>query len=167
MPFYFGVIRGPTELFHYGVKGMKWGVRRSKASSISDINAILSTLSTSERKHVLGNRPYKNSRYSVYRKVARRNGVPAGFIEAFRDPDLKRNEAIVITATNKKFRGQGVSKELTRDLVSNMPKGIDVLYWETTKGNKASGRVARSAGFKRSKNYDSIDDNYVYRRRKV
>jgi RimJ/RimL family protein N-acetyltransferase len=159
------------ELYHHGIPGQKWGVRNGppyplKGShdniQVKDIQSILSTLSKKERRHVLGSQKYSDSKYSCYRKVIKIKGKPAGFIEAFRDPDLKPNEAIVISAVGKNYRGQKLATKMVQDLVENPPKGIDILYWETTKDNPASAKAALTAGFKKAPDYNNDDDNYIY-----
>ena len=169
---YYGVIRSNTWLAHHGKRGQKWGVRHGppnpldrKTSSYEAAKKIADSLSDAEKKHVFGSKAYSDSKYSIYRKVARRNGEPSSFIEVYKDPDLKSDEAIVITATNPKYRGHGDSKELTKMLTSNMPKGINKLYWETDTGNIASMKIAEKSGFRRIKGMHSDDAIYVYKRR--
>lgn len=139
--------------------------KTSDRGNINDVNQILGTLSKAEKQHVVGNHEYKESKNSVYRNVVKIDGKPAGFIEAFRDPDLEPNEAVVISAVGKDYRGKKLSNEMAKELVNNMPSGIDTLYWETTKDNPASAKAAVNAGFVKSIDYDKDDDNYIYRRK--
>lgn len=169
---YYGVIRSEEYLAHHGRKGQRWGVRNGppypldrQEQSYRKAKSIADSLSKDEKAHVFGSKEYSKSKYSAYRRVLTKDGEPSSFIEVYRDPDLKPDEGIAIVATNPKYRGQGDANKLLKNLVKNMPPGINKLYWETDTSNKGSMRLAESNGFKRIKgNYDD-DAIYVYKRR--
>lgn len=170
---YYGVVRDFSHLEHHGIPGQKWGVRNGppyplsrQEQSYRKAKTIADSLSDDEKQHVFGSKAYGRSEYSAYRKVISRNGEPSSFIEVYRDPDLKKNEGIAIVATNPKYRGKGDAKKLLSNLVRNMPKGMDTLYWETDTSNKGSMKLAESFGFKRIKGYYDDDAIYMYKSRR-
>lgn len=169
---YYRVVYTGSFLAHHGIAGQKWGVKNGppyplerQRKSYREAKTIADSLSKDEKQHVFGSKAYSNSKYSVYRRVAKRNGKPSAFIEVFRDPDLKGDEGIAIVATNPKYRGKGDARKLVRNLTKYMPAGINKIYWETDTSNKGSMRLAESNGFKRTKSNYSDDANYVYKRR--
>lgn len=169
---YYGVVRSKSFFAHHGIAGQKWGVKNGppyplerQRKSYREAKTIADSLTKDEKRHVFGSKAYSDSKYSVYRRVAKRDGKPSAFIEVFRDPDLKKDEGIAIVATNPKYRGKGDAKKLVSNLTKNMPDGINKIYWETDTSNKGSMHLAESNGFKRTKSNYADDANYVYKRK--
>lgn len=72
MPQYYGVTRSDNYLAHYGIKGMRWGVR--KAQKNNNINLMYNTYRASQRQlnklNDRANLAIQNKRKSAYEKLA-------------------------------------------------------------------------------------------------
>lgn len=164
-----------NELYHHGVKGQKWGVRRyqsyaqnpkkasSGAKNLKAAKQIFESLDAKEKANLSTNGEFSNSKYLVNRKILYSpNGKPQAFAEIERDPESLQDGYISV-AVHKDFRGQGLSKSAALDVLRDAQnRGLRDIYWETTKDNPASGATARSLGFIKAKDYSKNDDNYVY-----
>lgn len=132
------------------------------SSSFKDVKNITDSLNKKELSNICSGE-FKNSPFVVYRKVALVDNNPASFIDVYSIPsEMKKNEAVIVCATKKEYRGLGLIKKCYNGLESIVKKkGIDTLYWETTKNNNVSSSIAKSLGFSKGENINKDDDNYV------
>lgn len=124
-----------NELYHHGIKGQKWGVRRFQnkdgsltnlgvqrnratkaAKTKSDVDKIISTLNDKDRS-LLGMEKEDTEYLSldqgawVVKRFLKKDGdTPVAFFDLLRDGDNLN----VALATNSNYRGRGYSTELTK-----------------------------------------------------
>jgi len=128
------------------------------------INSILSSLSKKDidsAGFVLG----KDPKGSIYKDVKIVNNTPVSFVEVIRGSGNDRKSGYIMTATLKKYRGKGYSKELSNTMLQEFKKnnkGIKTLYWECKHDNPGSSSIAKALGFKKAKDFKEEDDNYMY-----
>ena len=132
------------------------------SSSFKDVKNITDSLNKKELSNICSGE-FKNSSFVIYRKVALVDNNPASFIDVYSIPsEMKKNEAVIVCATKKEYRGLGLIKKCYNGLESIVKKkGIDTLYWETTKSNNVSSSIAKSLGFSKGEDINKDDDNYV------
>lgn len=155
------------ELYHYGVKGMKWGVRRtpeqlghkkiSKRVSKSKlhefdrpIRKMINGLSKKERDHI-GDGYWVDSNRVNYRRIIGDKNKVDGFLDVYNLPKFK-NQGLIILATSKDIRGQGAGKRMGEALVQDFRNGLlgddtKNLRWLVDKDNIVSENLAKSLGF--------------------
>lgn len=155
----------PNYLEHYGVKGMKWGVRRTpeqlghKRSSSKDISMktwteiqrIHNSLSKHDKRY-LGNMMV--SKYTAYAKT--KNGAYITLDDYggdYRDEHPHRGKIISIAAS-KNSRGTGATDSLIQRAVKDNPN--DILIAEIDHDNIASQRLFSRNGFLLIDKTDSI-----------
>lgn len=132
------------------------------SSSFKDVKNITDSLNKKELSNICSGE-FKNSPFVVYRKVVLVDNNPASFIDVYSIPsEMEKNEAVIVCATKKEYRGLGLIKKCYNGLESTIKnKGIDTLYWETTKSNSASSSIAKSLGFSKGEDINKDDDNYI------
>ena len=163
------------ELYHYGIKGQKWGVRRYQNAdgtytSIgkrrrnglyrkSDIDNIYGSLSPSDKK-LAGDEPNAkewlskdSTSYLAKRFIAKSNGKPVGALDIYEDDQNLFGMAVFMAS---EARGTGKATELAikgRKWIDNNPdimKNARVTWWVKPE-NMPSKKIAEKAGFKLNK----------------
>lgn len=132
-------------------------------SSFSLVKKIVDSLTKEELSHICTGE-FKDSPYIIYREVLSVNNKPAAFIDIYSIPkEMNKDEAVIVVACNPKFRKNGYVELLVERAIPIIKKEnkIKYLYWETDKSNKASSNIAKKFKFKKAKNFDENDDNYV------
>lgn len=166
--------RKEHELEHYGVKGMKWGVRRyqnadgtltsagktryGKAMTTNKeihkydnpIRSMIDRLPNKEKDYI-GDGYWIDSNHVAYRKVIGNKDRVNGFLDVYTLPRFK-NQGLVILATSKEIRGRGGGKTLASSLVKDFNNGllddeIRNLRWLVDSDNTVSETLAKSLGF--------------------
>lgn len=159
------------ELYHHGVKGQKWGVRKgppyplvrvnSKVSAREE-NDIYRSLTTDEKRKVMGldkgdkNVPTKfttddelKSKKHIKSFVARYGDVPVSAFDVWNDGD--GNVALsIMTRGGSEYRGKGYATTTVKrgmKWVDNNPQ-ILTAYWDVRKDNAPSIALAKKHGFK-------------------
>ncbi len=132
------------------------------SNSFKDVKNIADSLTKEELSHIC-NGTFKNSPFVKYRRVVLINKDPAAFIDVYSIPkEMNKDEAAIVCACKRKYRGQGLIRTCYEGLEAAVYKqGIRKLYWETTKTNKASSHLAISLGFSKGEDINNDDDNYV------
>ena len=147
---------------HYFMKLKSHKTKITYSEKFEDVKEIVDTLSKSDLKKIC-NGTFKNSPYVKYRKVCLVDNRPAAFIDIYSLPnEMESNEAVVVCACREEYRKMGLIKDCFNGAKRTLKsKGIDTVYWETTKGNAASNATAKSLGFKKSEDVNKSDSNYV------
>ena len=115
-----------------------------------DIQTICSALSPEEFRRITFYDTYKNSKFILYRMIAKIDGAAAGFLDVYRFPS-KPDIAQIVIAVNPKFRRCGVANTLVGELQASDLKdryGFKTYYWTAHHDNHASQNLARMRGFK-------------------
>ena len=183
-----------TYLCYYGVKGMKWGVRRyqNKDGSLTpagkniqrnkrytkDINDIVDTLSKKE-KEFLGaehnkkwidpktqNQVLQDKLFSV---VIKNRDVPVSFVEVW---SSKGNigQISIATRSGKDYRGKGYASKAVKKAIDLVDRygdaSIKELQWIADNRNIASINLAKKYGFEKDPEPHDWDNEYTYLIRK-
>lgn len=182
-----------NELYHHGIKGQKWGVRRYQnpdgtltqegkdrlklnrtIKDIETVNKIVDTLSTSEKK-LIGMREDEKefmekdkAQYIIKTFIAKHGDEPVSMLQVYyTEGDRKGDIAI---ATNPKYRNSGVTtKNINKAkdwFYSDSNKYIDELQWNNYKANPKSGQIADHFGFKKYGETDNAEMRRIVRNKR-
>lgn len=175
------------ELYHHGIKGQKWGVRRfqnkdgtlteagKKRARLDDVNTVFRSLS-GEDKRLFG---MDKSDKAVYSKndISSYENLGKAFVKKVDDKPVafllidKPNKysyengyGNVAIATDPKYRGKGYSNELIKkgqEWVEKYGNGeYKGLEWWAYNTNAPSNALAQKNGFKKKKT--KWDDEFSY-----
>ena len=173
----FNDIRGSDdELMHYGVQGMKWGVRRyqNKDGSLTaegkkrvmyrnrtkrawathdDVEKIYNSLDSTQKFYLMGEQDAKQyatieEGSNIAKRILKKIGnEPVAVFDVWESNQGAYNMAVMV---NPKYQGQGYGKEVTRkgmDWVAKQDLSAHPAYWEADRRNIASNKIAEDAGF--------------------
>ena len=159
-------------LMHYGVKGMKWGVRHDHHNA-KESNQVYSTLTDKEKYYLSGGeqRDYyikqKDYRSATYSLITKCGDTPVAFLDIFTAPEDPGTGEVAI-AVSKDQRGKGYAQESVRRGVEWFENNQEMhtLVWGVHKDNTASRNLAKSNGFKRDKDWDYDKEWIAYSKKK-
>lgn len=168
------------ELYHHGVEGMRWGIRRyqnkdgtlteaGKRRQVRQINSIYRHLDKQGKQYVTAERnPPKKfidndelSRYTYKSFVAYDKKKPVSVMTAWHDVG---GSAAVTIMTRKDYQGKGYGKKAVADGMKWLEEsGIKRVNWGANVNNSASIELAKSLGFKylRQGRYDKLTALYI------
>ena len=179
------------ELYHYGVKGMKWGVRRyqnkdgtltpsgkqkaletRRIKNVSkyknDIEDIVSTLSKSERKRMNLDDDEEYMPLSEGKKVVsifleKKGDIP---VSVFDLTDYGKGlNASVVTRSGDEYRGKGYANDAVKKGLKwynkNKSKLDKPITWWATKDNVGSQKLAEKNGFRKDLSLEKSDDEWL------
>lgn len=147
-------------LQHYGVVGMKWGVRRTpeqlghrkSSKSIDKIKSIVRTWDKTdrERMNLFDGEEYESSPLLVYRNIQYVGSLPVAFLD-IEDYGPSLNVSIG-TRSGDKYRGKGFASACLKEGLSwweeNKATYEDkTLSWWAREDNPGSNKLALNAGF--------------------
>lgn len=172
-------------IYHYGVKGQKWGVRRyqnkdgtltnlGKSRKNTDaINDIVSTMSKKDKKLLnLSDDVYQRNTEEgervVKRIVKRVGGIPVSFFDITGD---RSGVSISIgTRGGDKYRNKGYASAIAKQgkkWLDEHADEFDQVVWWARKDNPGSIRIAQKIGLQLDESSVLPDDPWVkYERKK-
>lgn len=180
------VINNSGELWHHGVKGQHWGVRRytnkdgspttegvirtrttNAAKTKSDVDSIIETMSKKDKKLLnLDSDNYLSlaeGQFVVKRILLKHKNTPISFFDLLRDGD--NLEVAIGSRSGEEYRNKGyataVAKKGMKWCEENRDRW-DTIRWGAKKENTASNKLAKKMNFKLAKSDDTWN-NYVYK----
>lgn len=164
-----------NEIYHHGVKGQKWGVRRYQnrdgtltkeglerrklnrtIKDIETVNRIVDTLSKSEKKMIgmcddeteFMSKDKANEIIKTF--IVKHGDEPISMLQVY---NAGENRADLAIATNPKYRNSGATtkniKRAKNWFYSDSNKDIYELQWNNYKTNPKSGQIADHFGFEK------------------
>lgn len=171
------IVRYSSELYHYGIKGQKWGIQngppyplnknglredtRINKSNLDKINEIFRSMSNREREllspgyNKFSNQPlfYDNEygkQSTAYSVVMSKKGTPVSFLAVMKSSEHPGSGEIAVgTRNDPEYRNKGYAKKLGEKAVNwfNRQNRIDKMYWIPYKNNESSCKIAKDLGF--------------------
>ena len=168
------------ELYHHGVKGQKWGVRKGPPypltkvtkGNINSSNEIFSTLTKEEKNLVFGNNSYDNpprkfikkdaAKYLIDQVLVKYGDVPISAADIWNQGNGEVSISIM-TRNDPKYRKKGFSDKAVKAAIKAFEKSKDlkIMSWGAWEQNKGSRRLAEKNGFKYVRTSDPGGENYV------
>lgn len=182
-----------NELYHHGVKGQKWGVRRyqnpdgtltDEGRKRNNVKSIMKSMTKDDLYNLGYSRRdldhdtdyYMTDGKSVVNRIIVKEGkTPVSFLDLEQydySDGTKIVNAIIGTRSGDKYRGKGYASKAVKEGLdwyeSNKDKmGYSDINWGARSTNKASQKLAEKHGFKKlDKQYEKGWVDYTYNKRR-
>lgn len=173
-------------IYHHGIQGQKWGVRRyqnpdgsltsagrlryedSNRRQVKAINSIYRHVGNQGRRYVTNSykapKKFTNNKeheqYALKSFIAYDKKRPVSVMTAWKQGD---NEAAISVMTRKDYQGKGYGSKVVKEGMKWLESsGIKDAVWEANINNSASIEMARRNGFAFVK---TIDSSVAYEKR--
>lgn len=178
--FYDIYLTGENYLEHFGIKGMRWGVRRfqdypkhysgagkfigkeiqNPSNYSKPIRNLIDSLTKKQRDYI-GDGYWIDKNRTVYRNVIGDKKKVDAFLDVYNLPKEHHGEGTVVLAVSNQKSGQGYATKLAKQMVRDYNAGkfgseLSNLIWRVDQGNGASDKVAIKAGF----TYEGTEEDY-------
>lgn len=171
------MISWKDELCHYGVKGMRWGVRKERKRS--DQDSIFRSLSSTEKRFLTGEkRPKEYLNDEAYGRqttniasfmLKDKNGTPVTLCDCWLKVENNRivpgvGEMSIATRSGTEYRGKGYGYKTAKRALEWIIKKTDLreVEWNPDPKNVASINLATKLGFVYRKKLQNGNLNLVY-----
>lgn len=153
-----------NELYHYGVKGMKWGIRKDRAKRSSSKtpqiqNVILSKRGETVELHqnpkpitakflakIIPGLKSRQDRYTDY-SIKDKEGKTVGNISTYKESDKSLN--IVWLGVNSKSEGKGYGQSAMRTIIDHaLQSGLKEMTLEVPTTSPNARHIYEKLGFK-------------------
>ena len=169
-------------LQHYGVKGMKWGVRKDRSKSriyrrnYRKANAIYDTLTDDEKYYVTAERgskryanpgEYGRKGTNVYSYIEQHNGTPVSVLDMWSNKRDGGLDISIAVRNDKRYRRKGYGNRAVQRGIQWFKSHPEYQYmvWGVNKKNDASIKLAERNGFKLyNPDHDENWATYLYER---
>lgn len=180
-----------NELYHHGIKGQKWGVRRFQnadgtrtaagkeramyrnrtiqaGKTKNDVEEIINSMNKKDRDKVLAGSKeylsYEQGSAVVHRVLNKIGDKPVAFFDILDDGD-SLNIALG-TRSGEEYRGKGYGSKVAKqglDWIEKNKKKLNQskIVWGVKVNNTPSIRIAEKSGFKLDKDSYSDDGEWV------
>ena len=163
------------ELYHHGVKGMKWGVRKDRyvGKSYKKANEIYSTLSRKEKQYLTAEKKppkeyvtkdeyYSKKSQNVYSSIEQDKGKPVSVIDLWDGGDGGVDVSIAVR-NDPNYRGKGYASRAVKRGIEwfNEHPEVEYMVWGVNHENSASIELAKKNGFELYNQYKDGWDTYI------